>query len=238
MVRKNFFLLAVIPVAAFAGPQRTAATQDISGTRLAGVAEAALRALPLPAKTQLTLSVVGKPRDATVPAGAVRMRAGQPTGRWPRARVAVPVQLQINGRTVRTAVVWFAVHAEHSAWVYANDAAAGTPFTRINTRPGSIDLASSEDAPVQSLDRLAGERLSHRVQAGTPLVQGDFEVIPDVDRQQSVTVVVDSGAVRLQTRGTALTAGNAGQAVQVLARGADAPVTAEVMAKGVVHVGR
>lgn len=238
MVRGTLFLLLVSPAVAFAGSRRPTATQDIPGTRLVGVAEAALRALPLPAQTRLTLSIVGQPRDATVPAGTVRLLVGQQTGRWPRSRVAVPVQIQINGRTVRTAVVWFAVHAEHSAWVYANDAAAGTPFTRINTRPGSIDLASSEDAPVQSLDRLAGERLSHRVQAGTPLVQGDFEVIPDVDRQQSVTVVVDSGAVRLQTRGTALTAGNAGQAVQVLARGADAPVTAEVMAKGVVHVGR
>lgn len=238
MVRKSLFLLLLVPVAAFGGSRRPAATQDITGARLVGVAEAALRAMPLPAHTQLTLSVVGEPHDAVVPAGVVRVIAGQQAGRWPRARVAMPVQLQVNGRTVRTAVVWFAVHAQHSAWVYAVDGTPGTLAKNVDARQGSIDLAASEDTPVQSLDQLAGSRLKHRVQAGAPVMLSDFEVVPDVDRQQSVTVVVDSGAVRLQTRGTALTAGNTGQAVQVLARGADAPVMAEVMAKGVVHVGR
>lgn len=238
MVRRSLFLLLLVPVAAFGGSRRPAATQDIAGVRLVEAAEAALRAMPLPTHTQLTLSVVGEPRDAVVPAGVIRVIAGQQTGRWPRSRVAMPVQLQVNGRTVRTAVVWFAVHAQHSAWVYAVDNAAGIPAKQVGTRPGSIDLAASQDMPVESLDQLAGSRLKHRVQAGAPVMSSDFEAIPDVDRQQSVTVVVDSGAVRLQTRGTALTAGNTGEAVQVLARGADAPVMALVMAKGVVHVGR
>jgi flagella basal body P-ring formation protein FlgA len=192
----------------------------------------------LPKDTQLTLTPIGQPIDAVVPAGEVRVVAGHEAGRWPRSRVAVPVQVQVNGRTVRTASIWFAVRAERSAIVFADDLAQGAQAVQVRTRSAAIDLAAVDGSPVTSIDQVAGERLKHRVQSGAPVLAEDFEPVPDVDRQQSVTVVVDSGAVRLQTRGTALTAGNTGQAVRVLAHGADAPVMAEVTARGVVHVGR
>jgi flagella basal body P-ring formation protein FlgA len=66
----------------------------------------------------------------------------------------------------------------------------------------------------------------------------DFEPVPDVDARQQVTVLVRYGAVRMQTRGTALSAGDAGQWVGVLATGADSPVQAQVTGKGVVEVAR
>jgi flagella basal body P-ring formation protein FlgA len=231
-------LLSTAPAIAYGGAGRTSATQQVPHVRLVDAADHVLRALPLPKDTQLTLTPIGQPLDAMVPAGEVRLVVGQEAGRWPRSRVAVPIQVQVNGRTVRTTSIWFAVSAEHSTIVFADDLAQGIQAAQVRTRSASIDLAAVDGSPVTSIAQVAGERLKHRVQAGAPVLAEDFEPVPDVDRQQAVTVVVDSGAVRLQTGGTALTAGNTGQRVRVLAHGADAPVMAEVTARGVVHVER
>jgi flagella basal body P-ring formation protein FlgA len=214
------------------------AVQTVAAARVVAAAEAALGTLPLAPGTHLRLQVVGKPTDAVVPAGALALHASAPSGHWPRSRVAVPVRLEVAGRPAKTETVWFAVEAECPLAVYTSDTASGTAGGDVRSHPADVDTAQLHGHPLQSLAAMKGQRLRHAMLAGAPVMQEDFEPIPDVDARQQVTVLVRYGAIRMQTRGTALSAGDAGQTVAVLATGAQSPVQARVTGKGVVEVAR
>lgn len=215
-----------------------AAEQTVAAARVMAVARSALQALPLQSGTRLEMQVIGQPADATLPAGPLGIQATPPTGQWPRSRIAVSVRLLLADRPVRTETVWFAVKAVRSLAVYTADAAQGAPAGAIQTHPADIDVAKLHGHAVSALSAMKGERLRHATSAGSPVLEEDFEPIPDVDAREQVTVMVRYGAIRMQTRGTALGTGDAGQTVAVLATGADSPVQARVTGKGVVEVAR
>jgi flagella basal body P-ring formation protein FlgA len=219
-------------------PPAHAAEQTVAAARVVAVARTALQALPLAPGTRLDLQVIGSPSDAVMPAGSLRIEAATPSGQWPRSRVAVPVRLLSAGHRTKTETVWFAVQAVRASAVYAADAGQGTPAGAVQTRLADVDTAQLHGHPAQALASMKGQRLRRAMLAGAPVLAEDFEPVPDVDARQQVTVLVRYGAIHLQTRGTALSAGDAGQTVAVLATGADSPVQARVAGKGVVEIAR
>lgn len=233
MTMRYLAMLALFLAAqsAFAGQQTVAAA------RVVEVAREALLAQPVEPDTRLELQVVGQPADIALPSGAVEMRAQQPAGRWPRSRVAVPVQVQV-GQAQKTVTVWFAVKATRELTVYAVDAVQGTGFESLQTRQGDADVAQLQGHPVDATAAMKDRRLRRAMLAGLPVLEEDFEPVPDVDTRQQVTVLVRYGAIHVQTSGTALGKGGVGEMVAVLAAGADSPVQAKVTGKGVVEVAR
>ena len=214
------------------------AEQTVAAARVVGAAGAALRALPMSPDTRLELQPIGTPLDVTLPAGPLGVQAMAPSGQWPRSRIAVSVRLLVSGRPVKTETVWFAVRALRSVAVYTADTGQGTPAESIHIQQAEVDAAKLHGKAMKELAALRGQRLRRATLAGTPVLEADFEPIPDVDAREQITVMVRYGAIRMQTRGTALATGDAGQTVAVLAAGADAPVQARVTGKGVVEVAR
>lgn len=233
----RFLVLLALPLFAPVLPAH-AAEQTVAAARVVDAARTVLQALPLQADTRLEMTAIGKPVDAVVPAGPLQIRATPPSGRWPRSRVAVSVELLLAGRAARTETVWFAVKAVRPLAVYADDAGQGTPAEAVQVHPAEVDVAQLHGHPVDALAAMKGQRLRRATLAGAPVLEEDFEPVPDVDARQQVTVLVRYGAIRMQTRGTALRAGATGQTVAVLAAGADSPVQARVTGKGVVEVAR
>lgn len=234
MAMRLLFVLAtslLVPIA-------SAAVQTVEGARILDTARAVMASDRAGRGTDITFHPLGRTADAVVPGGKVTLHASRPTGTWPRSRVAIPVQLLVDGRSVRTETVWFAVSAKRQALVSADDAIQGTAATDLAVRLASVDVASVHGQVLQTLGPLAGMRLKQGLRAGAPLLREDFEPVPDVDVRGKVTVLVNLGAIRMQTRGTALSAGNAGQTILVLAEGAESPVRARVQSKGVVQVAR
>lgn len=219
-------------------PSAHGSEQTVPAARVVATARAVLEALPLEPGTRLDLRVIGQPADAVVPAGSLQIHAAPTSGRWPRSRMAVTVRLLLAGRPVRTETVWFAVKATRPLIVYAADTGQGTAAAEVRTQPSAVDTAQLHGHPVQSLATMKQQRLRHTMLAGAPVLQEDFEPVPDVDSRQQVTVLVRYGAIRMQTRGTALSAGDAGQTVAVLAADGESPVQALVTGKGVVEVAR
>lgn len=215
-----------------------AVEQTVAAARVVAAARTALQALPLVPGTRLDLQVIGSPSDAVVPAGPLRIEATAPAGQWPRSRVAVLVRLLSAGHRTKAETVWFAVQAVRSLAVYTADARQGTPAGAVQTRLADVDTAQLHGRPVRALAAMRGQRLRRTMLAGAPVLAEDFEPVPDVDARQQVTVLVRYGAIHMQTRGTALSAGDAGQTVAVLATGADSPVQARVAGKGVVELAR
>lgn len=233
MFRLLAAIVLLLPLPATAA---AAARQHVAAARIVAAARARIDARLGTDGAKAQVSVVGTPEDVAVPSGDTRLETGPLTGRWPRARVGVPVTISVDGRVVRSATVWFAVSVHRDALAYAADAAAGTPATALALVPRDADVAQVAGELVGDPGQLAGLRLRHPVLAGTTAALDDFEHIPDVDRQQRVRVLVAAGTVHLQTMGTALGQGDVGHVLAVQVDGAQSPVRAQVMEKGVVSV--
>lgn len=236
-MRSACYILAMTAVcfstATYSSPRHV---QTVTTARLVKAARAALPAAD--AGMTITTRVLGAPPDTTVGAGVVRLQTHHVLGRWPRARVAVPVVVLVDGRPSRSETVWFAVRALRTAWVYAQDAPAGTEMGELKMHKGTVDVAKADGRVVDALTTLTGDRLKRGVQSGWPVLLSDFEPVPDVDRQSQVVVHVRYGAVRIKTLGRALDAGDVGDVIPVLVEGAASSVLAKVTGKGVVDIAR
>jgi flagella basal body P-ring formation protein FlgA len=224
--------LTALPFCASASPQ----LQTVASARVVDAARSELDACLGDDKAVAQVSVIGKPDDLLVLPGQVSIHARQPQGRWPRARVGMPVDVSVNGEVVRSATVWFAVSVHHDVPGYAADAAIATAAASLKFAPHDEDVAALQGQIVADPKQLDGMRLRHAVVAGSPVLLEDFEHVPDVDRQQRVDVMASHGVVKLQTKGTSIGRGNAGDTVLVLVDGAETPVHAQVTDKGVVQV--
>ena len=210
--------------------------QTIAAARLVDAAQAELDACLGGDKAAAQVSLVGKPEDIPVLGGKVALKARKPAGRWPRARVSVPVDVLVDGVVVRSTTVWFAVSVQHEVPTYSADAALGTAASVLKLASQAEDIAGLQGTPLTDPHQLDGMRLRRAVTAGSPVVLEDFERIPDVDRQQRVEVLESYGVIRLDAKGTAIGRGNAGDTVLVQVDGAEAPVRARITDRGVVQV--
>jgi len=235
---KTARLVAALVCCMVAAQAVAAIEQTVSAARLVAAARTALPTDAAHSKVTFTANVVGTPSDAVVPAGTVALHAHTLAGRWPRARVAIPIEILINGKVVRNETVWFAVTAKQKGLVYGGNAPSGTPANKLKLASGEIDLATVNGVPVEMPAQLADQRLKRGVHAGWPVLKSDFEAVPDVDKNARVVVHVQYGAIHLQTVATALQAGDVGDAVPVLVEGAEKPVLAQIEAKGVVDIAR
>jgi flagella basal body P-ring formation protein FlgA len=231
----SIVLLAAAPAIVSAAPQ---ATQRIAAARIVAAARAQVDARLGSEAATSKVSVIGAPADISVPAGTVGLVVRPLAGRWPRARAGVPVAVTVDGKVARSTTVWFALEVQRKVLSYAGDAALGTAAGALTLVPRDVDMAAARGEPVRDARQIDGMRLRHAVLAGSMVRVGDFERVPDVDRQQRVHVDVALGAIRMQAQGTAIAKGDAGDVVPVLVDGAVSPVRARVTDKGEVEVVR
>ena len=210
--------------------------QHVEATRIVTAARAQVDTQLGSDRAAAEVTVLGSPEDVVVLPGKVTLGVHAVTGRWPRARVGVPVDVLVNGQVVRSATVWFALSVHRAVLTYAADAPIGVLAASLKLVPQDADVAAVRGELTGSPHDIDGMRLRHPVLAGSVVVQEDFESMPDVDRQQRVQVLVALGAIRLQARGTSNGKGNDGDVVAVLVDGAEAPVRARITDKGVVQV--
>jgi flagella basal body P-ring formation protein FlgA len=185
---------------------------------------------------EIALSVMGRDEAIALPAGRHELRVGDIAGRWPRSRVAVPVQHFVDGKRVRSQTVWVAVNWWRDVDVYDRDLAAGTPTDGIVHRRERVDLARSEGEVLDAATLPAGHRLRRPVRAGRPLLAADFERLPDVLAGAELQVQVQRGAVRLDTTGRALADGFIGDVIPVGLDAQRQPVKSTILSSLAVRV--
>ncbi|RUL72731.1 flagellar basal body P-ring formation chaperone FlgA [Dyella choica] len=229
-------LPAILLLAVHGSALASSPLQTVTAARIVDVAQAQLDACLGGDKATAQVAVVGRPEDVQVLAGKLALKARKPEGRWPRARVSVPVDITVNDAVVRSTTVWFALSVQHDVSTYISDAAIGAAASTLKFAPHAADVAALQGTLVSDPHQLDGMRLRHAVLTGSPVVLEDFERIPDVDRQQRVEVMASYGVIRLQAKGTAVGRGNAGDTVLVQVDGAEAPVRARITDRGVVQV--
>ncbi len=213
-----------------------ASFQHVTAQRMVAVARARIDAQLGDARGTAQVTVVGTPEDVVVSSGAIALKAGELKGKWPRARVGVPVIVEVDGQTVRSATVWFALSVPGPVLAYASDAPLGKTAASLKFVPRSADVAQVQGDLVRDPQDVAGMRLRHAVTADAVAIREDFERVPDVDRQQRVQVSVAYGSIHLEGRGIATGQGSVGDVVSVLVDGAETPVRARITDKGAVEV--
>ena len=216
--------------------EATPARESVAAARIVAAARAQIDARLGADRGAAQVSVVGAPEDVVVARGTVTLNAHALVGRWPRARVGVPVDIRVDGQVVRSATVWFALSVRHDVLSYADDAPTSRAAASLKLVPRDADVALVQGDLVREPGDVDGMRLRHPVMAGSIAVREDFERMPDVDRQQRIVIVVTRGSVRLQGRGVAKGKGFTGDVIPVLVDGAEAPVRARITEKGVVDV--
>jgi len=216
--------------------QAANAPQRIDAGRVIAAARTSLDQQLGTDSTNAQVAVVGTPEDIMVVSGQVTLQARHATGRWPRSRVSIPVDVCVDGKVVRSATVWFALSVHRNVLSYADDSAQGALASALKFGQQDVDVAALTASPAADPGELEGKRLRHGVIAGQPVMPEDFERIPDVDRRGRVDVIASFGSIRMQTKGTSAGAGNVGDTVSVLVDGAQTPVRARVTEKGVVDV--
>ncbi len=234
--------LAIALTVAFAAPLEPAGApvRTVPAEEIRQVVDAELaRRLRDTGSTARIVSVDGV-RDQALPAGTLAMDVGNVAGRWPRARVGVPVRLRVDGRVVRTLTVWVAMSDVRRVPTYAQAANAKSTLDAASVVVADVDMTCCDGALVDvragadgitGADALAGKRLRRAVRAGQPVMAADFEPMPDVAARQKVTIEVVRGPVRLTTVGVALADAHIGQRVTVRPDAAEQAVVGRVTDK-------
>lgn len=186
-----------------------------------------------------TVSVLGeRSLSRTAPAFA-GLKLRPLTGRWPRPRVAASVELlDAQQQPIAVRTVWLAVDIPTKAWVYAHSGHPGEPLNESSLVSRQVNLANIAGAPLTTAESTHGLQLRCAVRAGEVALSQHFEAVPDLHRNDAVTLTVDSGAVRLQTAATALESGRIGDVVSVRAANAIDSVHARIISNRLVQLVR
>lgn len=233
------FSLAAIALLLSCAAQACLAMQSVTPDRLIACARAALEARSVGLTGELEfIPRTGLPASQVEGEGQVRIEAGGVDGAWPRRRIGVPVQVWMDGQMMQSRMVWFTVHWWQDVPVYARNALAGERANVLATQVVRTDLAGVIDAdragaPPEMTPAL---RLRRAVRVGQPVLEGDFEPVPPVARQERVALTVREGPVELRTAATAQGDGEIGERVKVLPDGAGQWVLARVIARNEVAI--
>jgi flagella basal body P-ring formation protein FlgA len=204
----------LVPMLALALSGTAMPTQSLPATTVTQAVQAQLLAQLQAAGSRASIRVLGRVPDVRVPVGTVDVVVGAVAGRWPRARAAVPVQVQVDHRAVRALTLWIGAEDLQSVAVYAQSYPARAPADAITRTQGTVDRVKFDGTLAQP-DAIAHARLRHAVSAGQPVLAADFESMPAVLANQPVTIEVEHGPVHLHTRGVALADGRVGDTVDV-----------------------
>lgn len=227
----SLFLAAALPAGL-----PTTETQQVSAAAIEQRARQALDGRLAETGSRAELRLLSSLQDQTLPAGRVVLEAGEIAGRLPRAQIAVPVRMEVDGRTIRTVTARFQLRDERSVLSYAGAYAARSPGDAVRLQTARVDMACCAGEPVADAQQLVGLRLKRGVRAGQPALAGDFETLPDVQAQRPVAIEVAFGPVRLTAPGTALADGRIGERVTVRAASSGEIVEAQVVARQKVAV--
>ena len=153
-----------------------------------------------------------------------------------QGRVPVTVELLAGDQVVARHIVSPYVRVLEKAIVLARDLRRGDTLGPGDVRVAKIDAARTRGNLVRTIELAIGKRLKSSVREGQPLRESQIEVVPVVDRGDRVTLILESGGLRIETIGRAREAGAAGQWIRVLNVDSRREISGRVDPEGKVHV--
>lgn len=209
------FAAAALAVSAFAtfvcGPLpacASTAAQRIEGNRIEALAKPLAARIPLTGNA--TLVAAFPIPDQTVPAGSVSLVAGTPMAT--PSYVNVPVEVDLNGKYLRTIFVGYRVQQWIRTAVAAHDLVPGTVL-------GASDLTIARVAysgqRVNGMQTLVGRKILGAIRAGAPVSIEQTLTNQIVKPGASVVLIVHDGGVSVAADVVARTGGGLGDQISI-----------------------
>jgi flagella basal body P-ring formation protein FlgA len=126
-------------------------------------------------------------------------------------------------------VAWFAVAGFRPVWVSAHTLEALASVDAADAVLEERDVLALGCQPLASFGADTRWRTTRRLTTGAPLCANGLERVPDVERDQPVTLTTQRGAVRVSRVLTAAADARAGERVRLRDRASGATVMAIVM---------
>lgn len=157
---------------------------------------------------------VGEAAPLYTPAGDADLVARLSESARLRSRMPVWIDVKVDGRTVNTTPVWFAVAAYTHVAVANEDLSRHAPVTAAQVVYERRDIAGLAAAPLADVlpER---HRATRKIAEGDIIVSTALEPIPQVQRGQFITVHARHGRVALSVEALALADGNLDEPVLV-----------------------
>jgi flagella basal body P-ring formation protein FlgA len=148
-------------------------------------------------------------------------------------RYAGKLQFQFEQAKSIERTFYFEVDATVDAIALKSKGRRQQPLSQLKVKAKRVSWSGDE-----LLDRetMSGYQLKKTLPRNTVLKISHFNAVDDVPKGQVVKVKVNYGAIVINTKGTAITAGNVGQRIKVRVDGSNEMSEGQIIEKGVVHV--
>ncbi|MGH6883756.1 MAG: flagellar basal body P-ring formation chaperone FlgA [Hypericibacter sp.] len=153
------------------------------------------------------------------------------------SRMAVRTQVNCGEPGVQKAVTtWFSVSAVAEVAVSVHDLSAGVEIKESDIRWDRLDVAHARGVPLRRNEWRSTLRTRVLVSAGSPVLEGQLEEVPDVVAGSAVRAVYREGAMVLQFPAVAQNDALLGNELRVSRTGNEQTMRARVVAPGAVEI--
>lgn len=175
--------------------------------------------------------------ELQLPAGQITLRARPlAPAQALRRKLTVWIEVLVDGAPLRTVPVRLQLRAYRQVLTAAQALPAGVipPCAALTLQ--EVDVAGL-DSPAAGNDcgALQG-RLKRALAAGAPLLSGDLQRSHAVTQGENISLVLQRGAIVLESRAVAMADGDVGQRIEVKPSVSAAPVSVDVIAPGMVRL--
>lgn len=205
--------------------------------KISGIAKQFLHERLKEQYAQVNIDVIRGVDTLILPSGKVEFKPRIDEPLTVRKRVAVWIDVLVEGRHYTTLPVWFSASAFMHVLVSKKNIQRGVEIRQEDFDKELREATLIDGAPLTN--NLAGYRLKRGIQPGDPLLKNNVEAVPVINRNQSVLIKVLSGAIEVEGQGMALSDGQMGEVIEVVVKngGPRDRFKAKVVGTGVVLIG-
>jgi flagella basal body P-ring formation protein FlgA len=128
--------------------------------------------------------------------------------------IDITIRFESNGRIIKYLEIPVKIKVFQNVIVAAKTIPRSVQITKNDLINKRIETTNIE-SPIFKIDDIEGKKVNRNVGAGTVLSQSFISAETVVNKGEKVTIIVQSGAVRIKTMGTALEDATVGQSVRV-----------------------
>lgn len=183
-----------------------------------------------------TLEVVSGPNKLVVAAGKIQILAGAWRGNLDIGALTVPVSVLVDGKPVQTVDVALRIHRKTMALVARRAIQVHEIIGPQDVALMSVDASSVTGSLLASIEESIGKRATRRILAMTPIAADMLEKAPLIAANDSITIEMVYGALRVSAAGIARQTGAEGDRIHVYATDTKKELDAIVIDKHTVRV--
>jgi flagella basal body P-ring formation protein FlgA len=165
--------------------------------------------------TRIELTALGRPPKSSMKGAKTFVAVGLPPGTALSAHMCAWIEARVQGRSIGSVPVWFAVKAFRPVLVSQRSRAARDPVDAADFLVEERDVASLGQIPMNIATDVTHLRARRAISQGRILRREDVEELPQILRGQEVIVEVKYGSVAIETNAVALREARLGEAVSL-----------------------